>query len=157
MAASGYGLAKILYAAEYAGLPPEPALTQLVTATAALVDRGVVPGTPGPRFAGVAADMLGGHPKEGGFGCLHLAAHVRARHAMWPVRLMQGSSEVPWVRVARHIMSGELHPAVAAQQHCAIQSTIPRPVPSRNCLMCADLHHTMGCHCCPHWHALQPL
>jgi hypothetical protein len=107
-AAPGYGLAKILYAAEYAGLPPEPALPQLVKTTAALVDRGVAPVAPGRQFAGVAAEMLGGNPKEGGFGCLHagahLAAHVRALHAMWAVRLhaMQGSSEEPWVHVARH-------------------------------------------------------
>jgi hypothetical protein len=47
-AASAYGLAKTLYAAEYVGLPPEPALTQLVAATAALVDRGSPPARQGP-------------------------------------------------------------------------------------------------------------
>jgi hypothetical protein len=130
-AASAYGMAKILYAAEYAGLPPEPHLTQLVKATAALVDRGLAPGAPGRHFAGVAADMLGGNPKEGGFGCLHLVEHVRARHAMWAVRLMLGSSAVPWVHVARHIMSGGLRPDVAAQQHGAIA-------------MCADLCKPTG-------------
>lgn len=130
-AASAYGLAKILYAAEYAGLPPEPYLAELVKVTAALVDRGQAPNTRERRFAGVAAALLAGNPKEGGFGCLHFVEHVRARHAMWAVRLMLGSTTVPWVFVARHIMSGELHPAVATQQHCAIA-------------MSADLHKFNG-------------
>lgn len=119
-AASGYGLAKILYAAEFVGLPPEPALQQLIKATARLVDKGKPPTFTGRCFGGVSADMLVGNPKEGGFGVMPLREHVQARHAMWAVRLMQGSPQVPWVHVARHILTKGLHGEVAAVQLGAI-------------------------------------
>ena len=105
-AAAGYGISKLLYAAEYAGLPPQRILDELSRLQAKLVDRGLAPDTPGQHFAGVRAGLLPGHPKYGGFGAMPWKEHILGRHAMWGVRLMLGSDDTPWVYVARHLLGG---------------------------------------------------
>jgi hypothetical protein len=116
-AASGYGLAKLLYAAEFAGAPPEPVMQRLQSITAKLVDRGLAPDAAGHHFAGVAAAALVGHPKHGGCGVMCLREHILARHAKWAVRLMTAPDSVQWVRVARHVLvPAQLH-ACPTWQH----------------------------------------
>ena len=86
-------------------MPPHQLLRGLTSTIAALVDSGVAPGQQvGPRFAGVAADLLIGSPKEGGFGVLPLAQHIRVRHAVWGARLACALAQPcppPWATAAR--------------------------------------------------------
>ncbi|KAL4514672.1 hypothetical protein Ndes2437B_g01046 [Nannochloris sp. 'desiccata'] len=76
---------------------------------AAVVDRSQGP-PPGRGFAGVAAVNLVGHPKEGAFGLMPLAEHVKARAARWPLRLVTEdlACPTPWVRVARALVQRAL-------------------------------------------------
>jgi hypothetical protein len=100
-ASAGYGVSKLLYAAEFAGLPPPALITQLERAVAKLVDRKMAPAARGRRFAGVAGPLLAGHPRTGGFGALPWQEHIKARHAVWAVKLVLGSDITPWVHLAR--------------------------------------------------------
>ena len=110
---AAYGVSRLLFHAEFGGLPPAQTLQDLTAVVAALVDSGIAPGGQvGPRFAGVAADLLVGSPKEGGFGVLPLAEHIRARHAVWGARLVCALAEPdppPWAVAARGALSPFLH------------------------------------------------
>jgi hypothetical protein len=103
-ASSGYGISKLLYAAEFGGFPPAALLDRLQAATTKLVDRHMAPSAPGRRFAGVAGPLLVGHPSTGGFGAFPWREHVAARHALWAIRLMRGSASTPWIQVARSFL-----------------------------------------------------
>ena len=95
LACAAYGVSQLLFHAEFGGMPPHQLLRGLTSTIAALIDSGVAPGQQvGPRFAGVAADLLIGSPKEGGFGVLPLAQHIRARHAV---------SHARWHSLARRL------------------------------------------------------
>ena len=104
-ASAAYGISKLLYVAEFGGLPPPHILTQLETATAKLVDRGLAPSSTVRRFAAVAKDLLPGHPCTGGFGVLPWRQHILARHALWAVRLIVGTDSTPWIRLARSLLA----------------------------------------------------
>ncbi|KAH7617816.1 hypothetical protein NADE_000021 [Nannochloris sp. 'desiccata'] len=95
-----------LYHAEFAGLQQDNELKKWI---AAVVDRSQGP-PPGRGFAGVAAVNLVGHPKEGAFGLMPLAEHVKARAARWPLRLVTEdlACPTPWVRVARALVQRAL-------------------------------------------------
>ena len=105
LACAAYSMSQLLFHAEFGGMPPHQLLRGLTSTIAALVDPGVAPGQQvGPRFAGVAADLLIGSPKEGGFGVLPLAQHIRARHAVWGARLACALAQPcppPWATAAR--------------------------------------------------------
>jgi hypothetical protein len=106
MACSGYGLSKLLYAAEYAGVPPPAIMTELISITGKLVDRGQAPGSTKRKFPGVCGMLLKGHPKQGGCGVLPFTEHVLARHALWGVKLMTATDSCPhWVHLARHALT----------------------------------------------------
>ncbi len=47
-----------------------------------------------------------GRPRDGGFGVLPLEQHIRARHAIWGIRLLSGDSGSPWVTIALYILWG---------------------------------------------------
>ena len=100
-ASAGYGVSKLLYAAEFAGLPPPALVTQLERAVAKVVDRKMAPAARGRKFAGVAGPLLAGHPRAGGFGALPWKEHISARHAVWALKLVIGSDTTPWVHLAR--------------------------------------------------------
>lgn len=91
-AASAYGVSKLVYHAEFMGLPVG-VLDELSRWTKRLVDRGEAPPLAGAAheqwcLPGVHSLLLSGHPKFGGFGLLPLDAHVKARHAVWGFRLI---------------------------------------------------------------------
>lgn len=100
-AANGYGISRILYAAEFVGLPPPAMLNRLTKATSRLVDSKRGANSPGRFFPGVRWDLLTGHPTTGGFGVLPWEQHIRARHAVWAARLLSTPPEsMPWVQAA---------------------------------------------------------
>lgn len=103
---NSYALGTFLYHAEFAGLQQDNELEKWI---AAVVDRSQGP-PPGRGFAGVAAVNLVGHPKEGAFGLMPLAEHVKARAARWPLRLVTEdlACPTPWVRVARALVQRAL-------------------------------------------------
>jgi hypothetical protein len=103
-AAAGYGISKLLYCAEFSGLPPPDILQQLNRATAKLVDRHLSPASTQRRFPGISSDLLTGHPSTGGVGAMPWKQHVLARHAVWGVRLILAEISVPWVHVARSLL-----------------------------------------------------
>jgi hypothetical protein len=113
MGSAAYGVSKLLYLAEYAGMPDKPTLKRLSTITANLVDGGKAPAFQGQRFNGIAADLLAGNPRSGGFGALPWEQHVRARHAAWGVRLALASLDRPWAAVADAVLQ-QLHPQLSA-------------------------------------------
>jgi hypothetical protein len=127
-AASGYGVSKMLYHAEFAGKPPEPVLQQLQRITRVLVDQGRLPGQkggkrPGPR--GIPDHLLTGHPSLGGFGSMAWQQHILGRHAWWAVRYMQYSSkpvekQLPWVRLLSAILQHN-HPL--CKGYCLLESS----------------------------------
>lgn len=132
-ASAGYGVSKLLYAAEFAGLPPSPLITKLEKAVAKVVDRKMAPAARGRRFAGVAGPLLAGHPRTGGFGALPWKEHIKARHAIWAVKLVIGSDTTPWVHLAR----AQLCPA---DMHCPAWRRFA-------VLLCRDGQHTpIGSH-----------
>ena len=134
-ATAAYGVSKLLYAAEFAGMPPPAVVQKLDTATAKLVDRQQSPKDTRHRFPGVSGDMLVGHPRDGGFGVLPWHQHILARHAVWAVKLMQGQDEVAWIHVARLLLAppGSVCPAWAtfASAMCvdAAHGPTNRPLP----------------------------
>lgn len=103
-ASAGYGMSKILYAAEFVGLPPADVLAELDRITAKLVDKGMSPDARGRAFTGVRGELLAGHPSTGGFGAMPWKQHILARHAVWATRMMLGSSATPWIHVARRLL-----------------------------------------------------
>jgi hypothetical protein len=115
-ACSGYALSTMLFAAEFVGPPPQATLQELHRVTARLVDRGLAPASQQRKFAGVRADLLVGHPREGGCGVMPLRQHILARQAMWAIRLLLGDAATPWVHVARHILSPQLRQCPSWQQ-----------------------------------------
>jgi hypothetical protein len=116
-AANGYAHSKLLYAAEFVGLPPACVLTAIKRDVGHLVDKGWAPQANGRRsgFTGVAAKMQVGHPREGGCGVMPLEQHILSRHVMWAVRLITAKPDIPWVHVARHLVNAGLtqHPMSA--------------------------------------------
>ena len=137
LAASGYGVSKLLYHAEFAAVPAG-VLTRLSKAAALLVDRGVAPGArlqPGQRLPGVLSGLLAGHPGSAGMGLLPWREHVTARQAVWGQRLVRGLLGIrrdgqlltgggeanlpPWILAARVVLQHALptvHPALALLQ-----------------------------------------
>lgn len=103
-ASAGYGVSKLLYCAEFVGMPPATQLQRLTSAMAKLVDRKLAPDASGRHFAGVSKDLLLGHPKLGGFGMFPWQQHIQARHALWAIRLIHGCETTPWIHVARTIL-----------------------------------------------------
>jgi endonuclease/exonuclease/phosphatase family metal-dependent hydrolase len=119
MACSGYGLSKLLYAAEYAGMPPPATVCELISLTSKLVDRGQAPGSTQRKFPGVSGVLLKGHPKQGGCGVLPFTEHVLARHALWGVKLMTAAVDScpHWMHLARHtLMPSNVHVSSSWQQ-----------------------------------------
>lgn len=100
-AVSGYGISKLQYHVEFAGLPPAEAMAQLQRHAARLVVTGKGPSDTTRAFVGVKSELLQGHPRVGGFGAMPVRQHFVARHARWFARLLTASDTVPWVHVAR--------------------------------------------------------
>lgn len=103
-AAASYGVSKVSYAAEFTGLPPADVINELEKISAKLVDRGLAPDVHKRAFAGVRAQLLAGHPRTGGFGAMPWREHIIGRHAVWGIRMMTGSSDTPWIYVARRLL-----------------------------------------------------
>jgi hypothetical protein len=107
-AASSYGVSQILYHAEFEGLPPQTFLDSLHSASLALVDRNLAPGSVLRRLPGIQSDLLQGPVSHGGFGLLPWRRHMLARHAKWGALLashlllhdvVSAASSPLWVRV----------------------------------------------------------
>ena len=119
-AASAYGIGKLLYHAEFAGLPEDCAET-LSRLTKKLVDRAQAPDSRKRVLPGIPSSLLPGAPKTGGMGTLPWKQHVASRHAVWGARLLRGLAygirpTTPlWIVVASHIIS-LMHPPYMASQ-----------------------------------------
>ena len=119
--ASGYGVSKLLYHAEFSAWP-EGVVGRLERASVKLVDRGLAPASRKRALPGVPSALLAGPPREGGFGLLPWRQHVCARHARWGAWLLKhlcspgDDPPPPWVVAAeailRHLSGGHAHPAV---------------------------------------------
>lgn len=105
-AAGAYGLSRLLYYAEFMGLPTGSQLSSLRAALARATD-----GRKKARaLTGISAGVMEGSPKVGGFGLLPLDRHVAARQAKWAIELaiapMRHSwPPPPWILVARELLS----------------------------------------------------
>jgi exonuclease III len=153
-AANGYALSKLLYVAEFVGLPPEHMLVALQREVGHLVDKGWAPQVVGRRqgFTGVAAKMQVGNPKDGGCGVMPLKQHILARHAKWAVRMMTASPDVPWVHVARHLVSQGLeHHAMCKQLGIAMCSVTEGTTPAGALLPPPLLRLVEALHALPAW------
>ena len=119
--ASGYGVSRLLYHAEF-GAWPDGVVGRLERASVKLVDRGLAPALRKRALPGVPSSLLTGAPREGGFGLLPWRQHVHARHARWGARLLAhlcspgDNPQPPWVVAAaailQHLSGGTTHPAV---------------------------------------------
>jgi hypothetical protein len=114
-ACAGYGISKVLYHAEHAGMPPADVLHQLQQHTRLTVDCNRLLGVRGTQPPGPAVELLVGHPRYGGFGMLPWREHIRARHAVWGCKLIWASrlppdQQPPWARVVINCMR-ELGPS----------------------------------------------
>jgi exonuclease III len=123
-ASASYGVSKLLYHAEFAGMPPPAIIAQLEKFTAKLVDRAQAPHDTQRKFSGVAGTLLPGHPKAGGFGALPWRQHIQARHAVWAARLLHDRSDKPWLMVARHMLHSNQLRMLVASSHIT-----PMPAP----------------------------
>jgi hypothetical protein len=79
--ASGYGVSRLLYHAEF-GAWPDGVVGRLERASVKLVDRGLAPASRKRALPGVPSSLLTGAPREGGFGLLPWRQHVRAPRAL---------------------------------------------------------------------------
>ena len=121
MGATTYVLSKLLFYAEYTGLPSDAAVTRIQTYLARLVDRGGKV----RAFTHVRSELLVGAAKEGGFGLLDWRKHVVARHAVLAVKLVVGEASKPWIQLGRALLQHlwrhdrwhVLMPVFAAAQH----------------------------------------
>lgn len=120
MGATTYVLSKMLFYAEYTGLPSDAVVARIQKYLARLVDRGGKV----RAFTHVRSELLVGAAKEGGFGLLDLRKHVLARHAVLAVKLVVGDANKPWIQLGRallqHMWQGRWHvlmPVFAAAQH----------------------------------------
>ncbi|KAG7672302.1 hypothetical protein KSW81_005182 [Nannochloris sp. 'desiccata'] len=114
-AINSYALSKILYFAQFTGLPEGRDLHYLERLLPAAVDRDICLRLPpwistssGPsqrRFSGISRALMPAHPRFGGLGLLPLPEHVNSRIAWWALRLITGSATTPWIRVARSVLS----------------------------------------------------
>ena len=110
--AGGYGISRILFHAEFMGLPPPELCDELERHTAALVDKHQAP----PQrtgITGIASAGLAGPPPLGGLGLLPFKQHVRARHAWWALQLLtaplRSAPPKAWMVVARALLQA-IHP-----------------------------------------------
>eukprot|EP00798_Chlamydomonas_sp_ICE-L_P024002 gene24002-biopygen18501 len=69
LSSSAYGISKLLYHAEFEGIPLD-VVEQLSCLTTKLVDRGLAPESTALKLPGVPSALLPGSPKLGGFGIL---------------------------------------------------------------------------------------
>ena len=87
--ASGYGVSTALHHAELQPLTANRRLQQLIAAF--VFDNTVLSETQsrtGQFAATMAASLVSGRPRDGGFGALPTRNHMRARHAKWGVKLI---------------------------------------------------------------------
>jgi hypothetical protein len=135
MGATTYALSKLLFYAEYTGLPSNAFLSDLHRCMARLVDRGGKL----QAFTHVRSELLFGPAKDGGFGLLDFKRHVLARHAVLAVKLVTGDAAKPWVHIGRailqHMWRGRWHvmlPLFSVAQHpdCATREDTPAPMPA---------------------------
>ena len=157
-ASASYGISKLLYAAEFVGLPPANVIAKLETITGRLVDRQLPPEHRGCRFAGVAGRLLVGHPTIGGFGALPWREHILARHAMWGVRLITGDASTPWIKVARALLA-PTHSVCPAWQTISIALCQPggRQGPVHQFLPQPLQRLAQGLQSLPAWRDVEPL
>ncbi|KAG7674213.1 hypothetical protein KSW81_006039 [Nannochloris sp. 'desiccata'] len=110
-AMNGYALSRILFAAQFVGLPAGTQLNYLQSMIAAAVDSGTclrLPGETGPsqrHFTHVSKELLVGHPKHGGMGLMDLPTHITSMHQKWACRLLTGNANCPWIKLARAVLS----------------------------------------------------
>jgi len=109
-AASAYGVARMLYHAEFSDIPPETIGGGLAAATARLIDGGCTPGDTTRRFTRVRAELHTGNPVDGGFGALPWQQHIYSRHARWAARLATGDVGLQWIAVARSMLPSPYTP-----------------------------------------------
>ena len=139
LGASGYGVSKLLYHAEFSTWP-DSVLHRLHSVSVKLVDRGMAPASRGRALPGVPSQLLAGSPRDGGFGLLPWLQHVRSRHARWGARLLEklccpaDDPHPPWVVAASatlaHLSGGGSHPAlvwlaVLGQRDLADRALLP--------------------------------
>jgi hypothetical protein len=130
-AASGYGVAQLLYHAEFAGLPADTA-AQLQRMTTKLVDRGLGPASQEQGLPGVPSRLLPGRPALGGFGALAWPEHVVARHVSWTRRALVFLGGVPpsvLVRQRRQAPEEEGEEDADGEEALALPVAPPPPMP----------------------------
>eukprot|EP00798_Chlamydomonas_sp_ICE-L_P011411 gene11411-biopygen8308 len=121
LSSSAYGISKLLYHAEFEGIPLG-VVEQLSCLTTKLVDRGLAPESTALKLPGVPSALLpAGSPKLGGFGCIPWQHHITSRHAVWGVRFFRGlAREIhdrspPWLIVAHELLLTLMPPDMASQ------------------------------------------
>lgn len=110
-AMNGYALSRLLFVAQFVGLPEGTNLENLSKLVAAAVDSATclrLPGETGPsqvHFTHVRKELLVGHPRRGGMGLMDLKDQVTAMQAKWGCRFLSGSVDNPWIRLGRAVLS----------------------------------------------------
>jgi hypothetical protein len=113
IASAAYGVSRLLYHAEFVGLPPRTKLAQLESATLKLILQGAGKGR---RLFRVNKALLSGSPRVGGWGALPWVQHVLARHMAWVGRLTFPAPQVRmWVSLARRLLENFEGSAVQQQ------------------------------------------
>ena len=69
LGSAAYGIATMLFNAEFSDLPPDDMTSLLTSKVAKLVDRALAPASHEHVFPGIEQHLLIGSPAEGGFGC----------------------------------------------------------------------------------------
>jgi hypothetical protein len=115
LGSAAYGIARLLYSAEFDDVPSVAQCKVLEQAVAKLIDRGMAPDAEGRAFAGVKASLLAGRPADGGFGMLPWRQHIIARHAWWGAQLLTAPADttLPWVQLGRAMLSAALPAALS--------------------------------------------
>jgi hypothetical protein len=127
-AAGGYALSKLLYHAEFGGMPDDSVMQHLTTSLNKVVDRCQTTSNTQHHLTGIPGSLLVGHPLAGGFGLLPVDEHIRARHAVWASRLvcslLTSDPPKPWIAVAAALVTALAPPNTTLM---ALLTTRPQP------------------------------
>ena len=106
LGSAAYGIATMLFNAEFSDLPPDDMTSLLTSKVAKLVDRALAPASHEHVFPGIEQHLLIGSPAEGGFGCLPWKQHILARHAWWGAKFVSApiDTEIPWITIGRALL-----------------------------------------------------
>lgn len=110
---SSYGLAAVMYAAEYVAMP-RSVVQALNSLSTDLIAHHTTTGT---RVHVWARSTASARPQDGGLGLLPLEEHIHAIWSKWASHLLRLGTSVPWTSLAWALINRHLQPYLSPTAH----------------------------------------